>query len=269
MTIQELTQSIANTLREYSDAPQIDADRIVLHVVGQREPSYLIAHALDELSDTQLKEINQMTTQRLTGMPLAYILGEADFYGRTFIIAPDVLIPRPNTETLIEKALEYIQNNFADKKEITIADVGTGSGIIAITLALELSSTLSAVRCKLLATDISEAALAIAKQNAQKHGILKKIEFIKGDMLQPIKNHHVDFIVSNPPYIRTAELDAIKHVPMPYPHNSNAKRWNLGLLFEPRIALDGGIDGQKFVDQIKQSNIPAIIETTGGYIIEI
>lgn len=269
MTIQELIQSAANALRGYSDAPRLDADRIVLHILGQREPSYLIAHTLDELSAQQIQTINQMGSQRKIGMPLAYILGEADFYGRMFIVTPDVLIPRPDTEALIEKALEYIQTNLADKKEITIADIGTGSGIIAITLAHELSSKLSVLSCKFIATDISPTALAIAKQNAEKHSVLEKVEFIQGNMLEPIKNRHVDLIVSNPPYIRTAELDAINYAPKPYIPNSKETPWNTGLLFEPRIALDGGQDGQKFVNQIKQSSIPAIIETTGGDIITL
>jgi release factor glutamine methyltransferase len=252
MTIQDLQKNIADTLRTYSDAPELDAQRIILHVLEKRDASYLISHAEETLTVEQEKNILSMTNIRKTGMPLAYILGEADFYGRTFIVNKDVLVPRPDTELLIEKALEYIQNNFQNKKEIILADICTGSGIIAITLGLELPSI------HIIATDISPEALLIAKQNAEKHGVLDRIDFIQSDLLQPIKNKNIDLLVSNPPYVPTQELENT---------TSLEKR---GLDFEPRIALDGGEDGLKFVRQIqeysKQNHIPTIIETVGGEI---
>ncbi|MEK7499679.1 MAG: peptide chain release factor N(5)-glutamine methyltransferase, partial [Patescibacteria group bacterium] len=258
-----------------SDAPHLDAQRILLHVLKQREPSYLLAHSDKQLTPEQLSEITRMQDARKTGMPLAYILGTADFYGRTFIVTPDVLIPRPDTEILIEKALEYIarhpgpragihgdMSGFRVKPGMTIADIGTGSGCIAITLALELKE-----KHRIIATDISEAALAIAKQNAAIHGVLNRIEFIQGDMLEPFdfaqgKPYKIDLIVSNPPYVPSEELQ---------PHSalraSRGKIETQGLDFEPHLALDGGPDGLKFVNQIKASGIPAIIETIGGEII--
>ncbi len=268
--IYSVLTSVTTTLTNFSDAPRLDAERIILHTLNQREPSYLITHATDVLSDEQRSEIQRMADERKTGKPLAYILGEADFYGRTFMITPDVLIPRPDTEALIEKALEYIQNNFADKKEIVIADICTGSGIIAITLALELPEAI------LIATDISPAALEIAKKNAEKYNLLDTIEFLAGDMLSPIKNRHVDLIVSNPPYVPSAELSALATHPLSLPLTQGGEITR-GLLFEPRIALDGGQDGQKFVERIKKESnppfrragIPAIVETTGGGIIYV
>jgi len=258
----------------------------MLHVVKQRDASYLLSHAEDVLPNEQQQEILDMTKQRLTGMPLAYILGEADFYGRTFIVTPDVLIPRPDTEVLIEKALDYIKINFQNKKEIYIADICTGSGIIAITIALELERTynLPSTTYRLIATDISPTALAVAKQNAKKHGVADKIEFIQGDLLNPIKNRKIDLIVSNPPYVPSAELTS--RLPSPYegegedevsangpnqPSPPPSSPESRGLLFEPRIALDGGEDGLQFVRQIqeyaKKYNIPSFIETVGGEII--
>lgn len=270
MKTEECISLIATALQGCSDAPYLDADRIVLHILGKREPSFLRAHGDEKLSEQQVADMRRMADERATGKPLAYILGEADFYGRTFRVTPDVLIPRPDTETLIETALGYIQKNFADKKEITIADIGTGSGCIIITLALEISSMLSVIRCKFLATDISAAALEIARQNAERHGVLEKIQFIQGDMLQPLRDRHIDLIVSNPPYIPTEELN--RHSGLRAGIQTRGSRVKpgmtntVGLLFEPLIALDGGVDGQKFVNQIKQSGIPAIIETTGGEI---
>lgn len=285
MTIHEAQQSIAASLRTISDAPNLDADRILLHVLNKQDASYLIAHSNEIISEQNLQTILDMVEKRKTGMPLAYILGHADFYGRTFIVTPNVLVPRPDTELLIDRALEYVKNNFSDKKEITIADICTGSGIIAITLALELPHT------RIIATDISESALHVAKQNTEQHGVADRIEFLQGDLLEPIKNKNIDLIVSNPPYVPNGELASL--LPSPYqgegedevsvnapnqppspPSPQLGGRYNAdthGLLFEPRIALDGGEDGLKFVHQIKEystaNNIPAIIETVGGEII--
>ncbi|MDA1169034.1 MAG: peptide chain release factor N(5)-glutamine methyltransferase [bacterium] len=254
----EVSKRIKLELSNHSDAPHLDAERLLLHALKQREPSYLLAHSDALLTEQQISEITRMQDARKTGMPLAYILGEADFYGRTFMVTPDVLIPRPDTEVIIEKALEYIKKNFKHKKEIVIADIGTGSGCIAITLALELNKLTKLVKLTQLATDISQKALDIAKQNAVKHGVLDNIEFLQGDMLEPIKDKHVDLIVSNPPYLPAEALAKAGYT-----------LETRGLQFEPQTALDGGPDGLQFVNQIKASKIPAIIETIGGEIIEV
>lgn len=250
-TIQTAVAYIVHSLQKHSDAPHLDAERIMLAVLQQQDASYLLAHTGEALEGAALRNIQHMTALRASGMPLAYVLGEADFYGRTFSVTADTLIPRPETEQLIEKALAYIQQNFSTHTTLTIADIGTGSGIVAITLALELGSTYH-----LVATDISPAALEVAKENAKIHGVLDRIEFIEGDMLTPFQTRVIDLIVSNPPYVPSGELqkagDTIE---------------TRGLLFEPSLALDGGIDGQVFVQQIQASGIPAIVETTGGRII--
>ncbi|MEO6077179.1 MAG: HemK/PrmC family methyltransferase [Candidatus Andersenbacteria bacterium] len=276
----EVRKHIARALRNTSDAPELDAQRIILHSLEKRDASYLISHAEEVLTAEQEKNILSMANIRKTGMPLAYVLGEADFYGRTFIATQDVLIPRPDTEFLIEKALEYIQNNFQNKKEIVITDLCTGSGIIAITLALELKNI------HIIATDISNSALNIAKQNAEQHSVSDRIEFLEGNLLEPIKNKKIDLIVSNPPYVPSAELASLRaqrsnlaarHAgitttphPLPLPLMQGGEN-TAGLLFEPQIALDGGKDGLDFVRQIqeysKTHNIPAIIEIVGGEII--
>lgn len=251
MTIKEIVQSTTDALYSYSDAPDLDAQRIILAALGEREPAYLIAHSDMTPDASQLQETSRMQNLRIQGMPLAYILREADFYGRTFVVTPDVLIPRPDTENLVAKALSVIPDLQAKLgRPLVIADVCTGSGCIAITLALEIPEH------RYIASDISPAALAVAKQNAEQHGVTDRIEFIEGDMLSPLQGIAADLIVSNPPYVPTSELSKAG--------NSQETR---GLLFEPRIALDGGVDGQAFVDKIKESNIPAIIETTGGGIV--
>lgn len=254
MTIRKVVKNTETALEHSSDAPRIDAERIVLHVLRQEDSSYLIAHGDDILSDSQLKEISEMQDKRIMGMPLAYIIGRADFYGRTFIVTPDVLIPRPDTEMLVDRALEVLPA--ISKKlgrSLVIADICTGSGCIAITLALELKE-----HHRIIATDLSPAALAVAKQNAKQHGVLDRLEFLQGDMLAPLRDIQVDLIVSNPPYVPTAEV-----------HQAGAKKETRGLLFEPPMALDGGVDGELFVNQIKESGIPAVIETIGGEIIAV
>lgn len=254
MTIGQCVPDTATQLQTYSDAPQLDADRIVLHAVGKRDTSFLLAHANDELTSEQIASITAMVATRKTGKPLAYIVGEADFYGRTFLVTPDVLIPRPDTEDLIEKALEYIQTNFAGRENITVTDIGTGSGIIAITLALEMRGKLPEIH--FIASDISEAALKVASKNAETHGVSDMIEFIQGNMLAPLEGRTVDLIVSNPPYVPTQEV-----------LKAGFRQETTGLIFEPRVALDGGEDGMQFVRQIQASRIPAVIETRNGEII--
>lgn len=234
-------------LAAISDAPDLDAQRILLHVLGQRETSWLFTHPEQELTPQQHDNIQELIRQRATAKPLAYILGVCEFYGREFIVTPDVLIPRPATEELVKQALAYIN------RPMVIADIGTGSGCIAITLALEFAPPYeggiptNAGGVVFIATDISPTALIIAQQNAARHGLADKIEFLQGNLLEPLAGKKIDLIVSNPPYIPTNQISE-------------------SLKFEPRAALDGGSDGQDYINQIKASRIPAIVEVTGGQI---
>ncbi len=258
MTITLALQTTTSKLSEASDAPTLDAERLLLHILGRSESAWLYAHGDQTLTSAQEKMLTELVERRLTGEPLAYILGEWEFYGRSFLVTPDVLIPRPETENLVEAALQYIEK--IKRPEVTIADIGTGSGCIAITLACELESRNSTF--KILATDISPAALAVARKNADRYGVTHHIEFLEGDMLQPIADRQVDLVVSNPPYVPSQELDQ-SHFAL---RASRDKIETRGLDFEPRIALDGGPDGQKFVEQIKNAGIPAFVEGTKSYI---
>lgn len=270
----------AQKLNDVSDAPALDAERLLLHVLGEAESSVLYAHGEKELSAQQAERLEALIARRATGEPLAYILGEWEFYGRPFFVTPDVLIPRPETENLVEAALSYLSRSSPKLGEgplpFVIADIGTGSGCVAITLVLELSThySLPTTNWHIIATDISPAALAVAQKNAERHGVVDSIEFIQEDMLAFLdtptpsrspsdrgRKAKIDLIVSNPPYIPTAELDS------PAPRGVQGKLETAGLKFEPRIALDGGIDGQKFVEQIKNAGIPALVETTDGVIV--
>jgi len=168
-----------------------------------------------ELSPDEYEKFWHLIQRRLNHEPTAYITGHREFYGLDFYVDSSVLIPRPESELLVEKALELAQN----RPLSTIAEVGTGCGAIAISLALNLPQT------KIYATDISASALKVAFSNCQKHGVVDRICLLEGDMLDPLPEP-VDFIVANLPYVRESEL---AHINM--------------LNFEPSLALDGGSDG--------------------------
>ena len=173
-----------------------------------------------ELNAEQERTFWKLVERRLTGEPTAYITGHREFYGLDFYVDPDVLIPRPESELLVEKALALARS----RPISAIAEIGTGSGAVAISLALNLPQT------KIYATDISAPALKIARFNCQKHGALDRIYLLQGDMLDPLPEP-VDLIIANLPYVKEQELP---------PFTS----------FEPRLALNGGADGLKRIRRL-------------------
>jgi release factor glutamine methyltransferase len=168
----------------------------------------------------QVEELMQLVERRRRGEPSAYITGHREFYGLDFNVNKHVLIPRPETELLVEKAIGIARNNNISK----IADVGTGCGAIVVSLALNLEGV------SFYATDISPQALEVASENSRKHKISDKITFLQGDMLGPLPGP-VGMIVANLPYVRKSELTPGSQ-----------------LRFEPQVALDGGEEG---LDKIK------------------
>lgn len=177
-----------------------------------------------ELSPKQEETFWRLVKCRLNGEPTAYITGHREFYGFDFYVAPDVLVPRPESELLVEKAL-----NLAHHRNIsTIAEIGTGCGAIAISLALNLPEA------KIYATDISAPALKVALFNCQKHGVASRICLLQGDMLDPLPEP-VDLIVANLPYVRESELPPTGPVS-----------------FEPILALNGGPEGLEKIHQLCQ-----------------
>ena len=262
MTVREALHDMAQALKNTSDAPDLDAQRLLLHVLCHHQPlpcidtsihetSWLFAHSEVFLDPSQEKLLKKLIQRRADGQPLAYILGAQEFYGRSFVVTPDVLIPRPTTEDLIDQALVLIDQLSQEKKRsLIVADIGTGSGCIGITLLQERSEKIEQV----VATDISEKALAVAQKNAAQHKVADKILFLQGSLLEPLMNKNIDLIVSNPPYVPTSELDDM---------SGPEKR---GLAYEPRIALDGGPTGTPFTAPLATADVPVIYETTGGNI---
>lgn len=177
--------------------------------------STLVAHPERGLSQPERDRFEALVSRRAAGEPIAYIVGEREFHGLSLRVTPDVLIPRPETEHLVEQALERIPSG----EPRSVLELGTGSGALAIAIARERPGS------RLLATDISQAALAVAKGNAERHSV--SIEFLQSDWFAELAGRRFDLIVSNPPYVASGD-----------PHLRQGD-----LRFEPRRALDGGRDG--------------------------
>ena len=218
MNAGELLKQLNSKLK--NESTELDAQLILAHVLGHPR-TWLLAHLDAHLTPPQIESTTQTFDEYQAGTPLPYILGHWDFFGLEFDITKDVLIPRPETEMLVENAIDWLRTH---PEKRTIADIGTGSGAIAITLALQIPDA------HILATDISPAALQVAKHNAEKFNVQDQIEFMECDLLPPssfiIPHSPFDLICSNPPYIPT---DTLHQLPI------------FGR--EPTLALDGGTDG--------------------------
>jgi release factor glutamine methyltransferase len=175
----------------------------------------------EELTATQAKLLEDLVERRITGEPLAYITGKREFYRREFHVNPHVLIPRPETEHLVEKAIEIA----AKIPSPVIADIGTGSGAIAVSLAAEVPES------RVFAIDISDAALDTARLNARRHGVESRITFLYGDLAGPLPEP-VDMLIANLPYVNSSECAASP---------------------EPHLALDGGVEGLDVIERLSNT----------------
>ena len=222
MTLKQVLSCARGILAENSieDAP-LECELLLRHALNlSRTQLYLdLDH---ELRPKQEEAFWHLLKRRLDGEPTAYITGHREFYGLDFYVDHRVLIPRPESELLVETALGLAQNYPLS----TIAEVGTGCGAIAISLALSLPEA------KIYATDISAAALEVALVNCQKHGVVDKVHLLHGNMLDPLPEA-VDLIIANLPYVKQSELARM----------GSAR-------FEPRLALDGGSDGTERIRQL-------------------
>jgi len=214
LTLEQFIRHAVATLNA-SPSPRLDAEVLVMHVTGLTRTA-LITCAGDALATQHEAPLRTLLARRARGEPVAYLTGRREFWSLELSVTPDVLIPRPETEILVEQALAHIPTD----APWTIADLGTGSGAVALALATERP------HCRVIASDLSPAALDLARANAQNLGVAN-VEFQLGEWLAPFTGEHLDMIVSNPPYI--AEQD---------PHLMQGD-----LRFEPRIALAAGADG--------------------------
>ncbi|KHE69207.1 peptide chain release factor N(5)-glutamine methyltransferase [Halobacillus sp. BBL2006] len=192
-TIREARRWASVFLQEHNREERV-ADLLLEHCLGLTF-AQLLAYETDPFPlDQRDTFVNNVQAHIRTGIPVQHLIGHAHFYGREFIVNSHVLIPRPETEELVEGVMDWINETGIDRP--AIVDIGTGSGIIAITLALE-------TKAEVLATDLSPDALKVAKQNAKNHEV--EVDFIQGSFLEPVKNRNIDILVSNPPYIAYEE----------------------------------------------------------------
>jgi release factor glutamine methyltransferase len=199
----------------HPDRARRDAELLLLHLTGMSR-AWLLAHADDDFGGCTAVRYAGLVDRRFAGEPIQHIIGEVEFFRLPFRVTRDVLIPRPETEHLVEAAIETVGGSRAAR----VVDVGTGSGAIAIALAHALNSE------RVTATDISEVALAIARENAERNGV--HVRFLQGDLLEPVGREGFDLVVSNPPYVPETEGPALAVEVRDY---------------EPEIALFAGDDG--------------------------
>lgn len=221
VTVQEALRRGAAALRFAGvEEPELEAEVLLRHVLGLSR-AQIIARFPQDLTPEQQAAYHELLDRRRAHHPTAYLVGRREFYGLEFMVTPAVLIPRPETELLVEAALAIAGRMAAGGEPPVIVDVGTGSGAVAVCLAQRV------VPSRVIATDVSAGALAVAGYNARKHRVAGRIEFRCGDLLDPVPEPP-DLVVSNPPYVPTDVWVALP--PEIREH-------------EPRLALDGGPDG--------------------------
>ncbi len=212
MRISDFLTRAKSDLESISKSPQLDAELLLAHVL-QKPRTFLLARPEYLLSTGERKSAGIVLQQRKRGLPIAYIIGKSEFFGLDFVVSPDVLVPRPETELLVEAAIAFLTNGG------TLLDIGTGSGCIAISVAKQTSA-------EVIATDISPSALSIARQNSEQHHV--EISFVQSDLLAGIDGSQL----TNKPIVITANLP---YVPEAERHPSTAR--------EPAAAIFSGADG--------------------------
>jgi release factor glutamine methyltransferase len=202
------------------ESARLDAEVLMCHALRIKK-SHLYVSLDEKLEPSARHRFSDFLIRRMRREPVAYITGRQEFWSLDFLVTPDVLIPRPETERLVEVSLECA-DTFGRAGPLRILDVGTGSGVLAVTLAKELP------RAQVLATDLSPAALEIARDNAARHRVADRIHFHASNLFDLIREGGFHLIVSNPPYVGRGDLAAL---------TPEVSHW------EPRTALDGGLDG--------------------------
>jgi release factor glutamine methyltransferase len=226
------------------DEAALEAELLLMHALGL-DRAHLYQRLAEPLSSEAIDAYRVVLERRVAREPLAYITGHREFFALDFETTRAALIPRPETETLVELAIAFALERFADQP-ITIADVGTGSGVIAVALACELPLA------RIVATDVSADAIALARRNAARHDVADRIEFRGGDLLLPLAEP-VPMIAANLPYVTTAQWESSP----PEIHDH-----------EPRVALDGGPDGLDVIRRLL-TQAPTRLAEVGGLFCEI
>jgi release factor glutamine methyltransferase len=225
--------------RAGAPTPALDADVLLAHALGLTK-EVLVAHPEVELTSDEEARFDVLVAKRADGVPVAYLRGFKEFYGLRFAVDPRVLVPRPETEVLVDAVRAY-----AADRVLTVADIGTGCGAIAIALAVH------APALRIIATDVSIVALAVARANADAHGV--RIDFRQGDLLAPL-TERVDVVAANLPYLRDDDVEELA-----------GERTSLA--FEPRVATVAGPDGLALVRRAI-ADLPRVLAPDGAAFFE-
>jgi release factor glutamine methyltransferase len=228
-------------------SPRLNAELLVLFVLG-RERAYLYAHPERELTAEEQERYDEVIRERARGCPTQYITGHQEFWGLDLLVSPAVLIPRPETEHVVETVVELAREYRVEPPEkLRLIDVGAGSGCIALALASELP------QAEIHACDISEEALEMARVNAARLGLDQRVRFRKSDLLAAYPRHTFDFVVSNPPYVGDSEADKVQ---------KQVRE------FEPKVAVFSGEEGmdiyRRLIPQAKDA-----LKPSGWFVAEI
>jgi len=200
-------------------SPRLEAERILCHVLGLPRLQLYLEHDRP-LTDEELEALRPLVRRRGEREPLAWVLGSAAFHDVELVVEPGVLVPRPDTEALVDAALAWIPEG---EEPVYVADVGCGTGAIGLAVAVQRP------RVRVYAIDLDPTALRVTRENVKRLGLEKRVAVLEGDLLAPIPSHRpVDWVLSNPPYVTTGDLAGLE------PEVSR---------YEPKLALDGGPDG--------------------------
>lgn len=244
-TLGRLLTWTTDYLRQHgSESAQLDAQLLLAHARHCRRIELFTAYA-EEASAELRSEFRELVRQRAEGVPVAYLTGSREFYSLEFLVTRDVLIPRPETEDVVVALLDLLAQRESTAEPPVLADVGTGSGILAVCAARHVPGAL------VWATDTSSAALAVAQQNCQRHGVIDRVQFVEGDLLSPIPaDVRLDVVLSNPPYVSESEYAELMRDVRDH---------------EPRGALVAGPTGTEVIARL----IPAAAERLkpGGWLV--
>ena len=239
-----LKQALQSAIQQLGQAqvgsPRLNAETLLMFVLG-RDRAYLYAHGERVLSAEEILRYQQLTAERARGVPAQYITGHQEFWGMDLLVSPAVLIPRPETEHVVETVLELSQGRAGN---IRIVDVGTGSGCIALALAKELP------QAEIHATEVSATALEVARANAARHQLTERVHFHQTDLLNDIAGMQFDFVVSNPPYVGESEKDTVE---------AQVRK------FEPQIAVFAGETGMEVFAKLIPQALKVL--SPGGWLV--
>jgi release factor glutamine methyltransferase len=225
-----------------SESPRLDAQVLLAHALGCRRID--LYTRFDEVAaDEPRKAFRELVRRRIEGCPVAYLVGHKEFYSLEFEVGPDVLIPRPDSECVVDECLRLIKD--LGLTEPRVLDLGTGSGNLAVSVARYCKTA------QVDAVDLSSEALAVAGRNAARHDVAGRVRFLPGDLYEPIPAEEIfDFILSNPPYIPRGDVPGLPCGVRDY---------------EPHLALDGGLDGFAVFDRLLADSTAHL--KPGGYLI--